>query len=517
MKNIFKETIFNRVKRSKFDLSHDRKFSCDMGELVPIALHEVLPGDKFEITSNQMIKLAPMLSPVMHRVDVFTHFFFVPNRLVWPEFEDFISPDDPSNVPKFPIINEGDYEIGSIADYMGVPTGSAEAFDCSAIPIAGYNKIFNEYYRDQNLVDPVPDTCEEGDNNPDLLTAFNKPPLKRAWDHDYFTSCLPFAQKGDPVTLPLGTDAPITYQSDSPNDETIMRDANGDPIASMADSEINTNSSGQLQYAEDGTPPSNVAHVDNSKQLRADLSNATAATINDWRNALSLQEWLELNARGGTRYTESILAHFGVRSKDARLQRPEYLGGGKSPVMISEVLQTSAAASEPTPLATMSGHGLNVGSTHQFKRKFTEHGYIFGIMSVMPKTAYFQGLPKHMFKFETLDFAFPSFAHLGEQEVLNKELHIDHAEPDGTFGYIPRYSEYRYTPSSVHGDMRTTFDYWHMARDLPDNVALNADFIQADPTKRIFASQGADDVLWCHIYNQVTAIRPLPKYGIPKT
>jgi hypothetical protein len=212
MKNIFKETIFKRVKRSKFDLSHDRKFSCDMGELIPIALHEVLPGDQFNITSNQMIKLAPMLSPVMHRVDVFTHFFFVPNRLVWPEFEDFISPDDPSNVPKWPIANEGDYAIGTNADYLGIPTGSEEAFDVSVVPIAGLGRIFNEYYRDQNLVDPVADTCNEGDNNADLLELLKKQPLKRAWDHDYFTSCLPFAQKGDPVTLPLGTDAPITSQ-----------------------------------------------------------------------------------------------------------------------------------------------------------------------------------------------------------------------------------------------------------------------------------------------------------------
>lgn len=521
MKNIFKETVMNRVKYSKFDLTHDRKFSCNMGELVPIMCAEVLPGDIFNLTSEQMIRLAPMLAPIMHRVDVYTHFFFVPNRIVWDGWEDFISPADPSDTPEFPILDAATTPAaGSIADYLGLPTG--EPLTASAIPFAAYAKIYNEYYRDQNLITEVTDTCADGENNAVLTAMAVGSPFYRCWEHDYFTACLPFAQKGDPVQLPLGGSAEINFTPNG-NDNWYVNDGGLTPVDGydfdLGGAGFNPpripNTSGDLLFVNTDNSNEYPVSVDNSQNLSADLSTATGATINEFRRAIRLQEWLEKNARGGTRYIENILSHFGVRSPDQRLQRPEYLGGGRSPVMISEILQTSATDSEPTPQGTMSGHGINVGQSHAFKKRFVEHGYIIGIMSVMPKTAYFQGIPRHWFKFETLDFAFPSFAHIGEQEVYNKEVHAGHATPDGTFGYIPRYSEYRYLPSTVHGDFRTSLDFWHMGRDLPDTVALNAEFVTSDPTTRIFAVEDGTDTLWCHVLNVCTAVRPLPKYGIP--
>lgn len=515
MKNIFKEAQMPKVQFSKFDLSHDRKFSCDMGELVPIMVQEILPNDTFTVTSEQMIRLAPMLSPMMHRVDVFTHFFFVPNRLVWPNWEQFISPDDPSTAPEHPYIQLFDYDAGMLADYIGLPTGATTGLGThyNPIPFAAYFKIFNEYYRDQNLVSEESDTLKDGDNSFEAIQGqINSKPLKRAWEHDYFTACLPFAQKGDPVSLPLSGTAEIDWVANG-GEDFVRNPSTG---ATLPTDELLHNVGGKLKSYID--PDDFAASIDNSANLEVNLSTATSSSINDFRRAVKLQEWLEKNARGGTRYIESIFAHFNRKSSDARLQRPEYLGGGRSPVMISEVLQTSATSSEPTELGTMAGHGLNVGNTHQFSKNFEEHGYVIGIMSVMPKTAYFQGLPRHLGnRFDVLDYPWPTFAHIGEQEVLNKEVHIDHANPDDTFGYIPRYSECRYVPSSVHGDMRTSLDFWHMARDLPTTVALNGDFIQCDPTKRMFAVQDPDtDSLWCHVYNKVSARRPLPKYGIPK-
>lgn len=514
MKNPFKEVAMNRVKYSTFDLSHDRKFSCNMGELIPVMVSEILPGDRFKVITSQMIRMAPMLAPIMHRVDVSVHYFFVPNRIVWNGWERFISPDDPSDVPEFPLVKANTYDVGSNADYLGLPTDLVVE-PVSAIPVAGLAKIWNEYYRDENLQDVIKDSCADGLANPDLDLIMEDEPLRRCWEHDYFTACLPFAQKGTPVTLPLEGTADVVFQyTDADkwyNNDTGNQVTNDVDLTAAGELTATHGVGGNDSVTAD---PVN-ASVDNSSNLSVDLSTASAVTINAFRNAIRLQEYLEKNARGGTRYIENIYSHFGVRSSDARLQRPEYLGGGKSIVMISELLQNSANDAEPTPLGTMAGHGLNVGETNQFGRKFEEHGYIFGIMSVMPKTAYYQGIPRHFSRRETLDFAFPSFAHIGEQEVLNKELYADHTDPDGTFGYIPRYSEYRFMNSSVHGDMRDSLLFWHLGRELPNDVALNSDFVTCKPSKRIFAAEGAVDTLWCHIYNQVYATRPLPKYGIP--
>lgn len=526
MKNVFNSISIKRPQSNHFDMSHDRKFSLDMGKLVPIHCQEVLPGDKINLKSTQLLRMAPLVAPVMHYIDVYTHFFFVPNRLLWSNWEQFITGgDDGLSDPTFPVVYiTGSNEIGSIPDYLGVPTGSLTTpniVTLSALPLAAYGLIYNEYYRDQNLQEPIDITLLDGDNT-GLINAAGLMgvPFNRAWEHDYFTSSLPFAQKGPGVILPLGNNAPISY---IPGHEARINDLTGNPIAASQD--VETSSSGG-QYVSGAS----INSIDNSDSLQVDLTGATSSTINDLRVAFRLQEWLEKNARGGTRYIENILVHFGVRTSDARLQRPEYLGGGKSPVSISEVLQTSESIE--TPQGNLAGHGVNVGQSHQFSRRFEEHGYIIGIMSVMPRTAYSQGLPKHWTKFDKFDYYWPTFAHLGEQEVKNQEICLtgDAAYDDGTFGYVPRYSEYRYLPSSVHGDFRETLEYWHMGRKFDPLVppALNADFIKCQPTDRIFAVQDLPDSggdpdqplknfhkLYAHVYHDIQATRPIPKYGTP--
>lgn len=518
MNKIFEQIQIQRQKRNKFDLSHDKKLSMSMGRLTPIYCQEIVPGDTFNVQSQQMIRMAPMLAPVMHRVDVYTHFFFVPNRLTWSHWEDFITNgENGTSVPAHPLIRLGSLNTKTVGDYMGLPTGDWESdnFDVNALPFAGYNLIYNEYYRDQNLMDEIPYQLEDGiQTDPLFGQLVDEPPLKRCWEHDYFTSCLPFAQAGQPVVLPLTGDADVEFKNGA---IATIKDVNGNDILGTG---VLGTQDGVLFDTVGGVGTAST--VDNSDSLFVDLSTVTGATINDLRRATKLQQWLELNARGGGRYKEVIKSHFGVDSSDARLQRPEFLGGGKSPVTISEVLQMSESAS--TPQGTMAGHGINVGASHQFSRSFEEHGFIIGIMSVMPKTAYYQGVNKKFLRKAVEDYYWPSFAHLGEQEVLNKEVYAFHSEPEDTFGYIPRYSEYKFENNGVHGDFRMSLDFWHMGRkwgigdgtEPVEEPNLNQLFVECSPTKRIFAVEVENqDTLWCHVFLNVEAIRPMPIFGTP--
>lgn len=537
-----KQNLFNTVrmsapKRNSFDMSYDRKFSLDAGKLVPIHVQEILPGDKINMQSMQMIRMAPMIAPVMHQVDVFTHFFFVPNRLMWAGWEQFITggkAGDP--IPVFPTVGLSEINPTTIPDYLGLPSIPDSDFltHVSALPFSAYGMIYNEYYRDENLQAELDIECHDGDNTNLMSTAgmFGQP-LKRSWEHDYFTSALPFAQKGPAVTLPLQGTADIVYQNAEEMVTKIVKPSSVDgstpvslhgPLTSQFLPSGPQAGDAYFDITDDNDPSNHgIGNVDNSQQLQVDLSSATATTINDLRRAMKLQEYLEKLARGGSRYIEYIKSFFGVQSSDARLQRPEYLGGGKSPVTISEVLQTSESVT--TPQGNLSGHGINVGQSHSFSRSFEEHGYIIGIMSVMPKSCYQQGIPKHWNKFDNLDYFNEKFAHLGEQEIKNKELYVAQASTDeNVFGYIPRYSEYRYLPSSVHGDFRDNLDYWHWGRVFTAIPALNSSFIECEPTKRIFAVQDIPDsddsvrdfnTMYCHIFHNIQAIRPIPKYGEP--
>lgn len=491
-----------------------------MGELVPIFCMETVPGDQFRINTSQLLRMAPMLAPIFHQITVYQHFFFVPNRLLWDNWEGFITGgEDGYDSSARPTIITNGASNGSVSDYMGIPENVySGGLNISALPFSAYGTIYNEYYRDQNLIQPLDVKCVNGDNAAnDLLLIANAPPMKRAWQHDYFTSALPWTQKGPEATIPLGTSAPITF-TNNPSQDKIYNIA-GDPFVptNFYNLDVYAQSTDTGVLASDiGSGTRVNAALDNSSNLQTDLSNATAATINDLRSAFRLQEWLEKNARGGSRYIESILSHFGVRSSDARLQRPEFLGGGSVPIQVSEVLQTAPAAGQSTPLAEMAGHGIAVGSNSSIQYRCEEHGFIIGIMSVMPKTAYQDGINKMFFREDRFDYYWPEFAHLGEQEVLNKEVYANAGpqELNETFGYVPRYSEYKYQNDTVHGEMRNSLDFWHLGRKFANLPALNQQFIECDPSTRIFAVTEAEQ-LYAIVNHKVQARRPMPYFGTP--
>jgi len=514
MSNLFNIARNARPRKNAFNLSHEVKMSMNMAELTPFYLEEVVPGDKFSVSSEIMMRLAPMISPVMHRVNVFTHFWFVPNRIVWDGWKDFITGgEDGQNaaiIPRMAIdtANAPKYAKGTLADYFGVPVAPTTVADpafINALPFRAYQEIYNEWYRDQNLQPKI--SYSKGDVANDDQAALTQIRI-RNWEKDYYTSCLPWAQKGDPVGIP--TD--ITYRQ-----QGILMDSIGDSGDATPDTLSNSAVGLTAQFGGSSVG----ANIDNIEQL--------STNVNDLRTAVRVQEWLERNARSGSRYVESILAHFSERVPDYTADRPVYLGGGKQPVVISEVLQNSASVVEgdlphenvpASPQGNMAGHGISVGKSNNFKSKFTEHGYIIGIVSVMPRTTYQQGLDKVWQRANKFDFFWPEFAQLGEQAVLNSEVYNDYAatgeENEATFGYQSRYAEYKYRQSRVSGDFRDNLAFWHMGRIFANPPALNSDFITADPRTDIFAVEdGTLDKLYVQIYNQVKAIRPMPTYNVP--
>lgn len=521
MKNLFNSVKMTKLQRNLFDLTHDVKLSMNMGNLVPILKLECIPGDTHTISSESLVRFAPMLAPVMHRYDVTTHYFFVPNRLVWPNWENYITNtklEETDALPAYPFLTFGaeQVEVGSLPDYLGIPVNLDpvqynESIKVSAIPFAAYQLIYNEYYRDQNLIDKVNFKLVDGDNNGNIneLTELRK----RAWEHDYFTACLPFAQKGNAVEIPLGkVELDPTTQGQARAAWKLIdyyqpQNTGQEPVDGVA----------RMQT---GIAPGAVPTDNNQDAVVYDPNGTlqvTPTTINDLRRAFRLQEWLEKAARGGSRYIEWIKVMFGVTSSDARLQRPEYICGSKTPVMISEVLNTTGT--ETLPQGNMSGHGVAMTMGNKDSYYCEEHGYIIGIMSILPKPAYFQGLERDMIKLQDpTQYYFSSFANIGEQEVFNQELlaYQSQQAANATFGYIPRYAEYRFQANRVCGEFRTSLDYWHQARIFGSAPQLNQTFIECNPDTRIFAVEDpGTQKLYCQVLNKIMSMRPIPKYGTP--
>lgn len=540
MAKLFDSIRVRQPRLNKFDLSREFKASLNQAFLYPVLTEEVLPGDRFRVNTEIFLRLAPMLAPVMHRINVYVHYFFVPNRLIWDEWEDFITGgSDGTAAPVFPHVDLGDFTAPAqlnqyfanrtLADYLGVPDMSADRLAAGAaavdtlmsvLPFRAYSLIFNEYYRDQNLDTELVIDKTSGKMTPEEFNEIGEL-RRRAWEKDYFTSALPWAQRGAAVGVPLEGVGSVTYLDTS----LVKKSSDGSAVGNNMN--IGTgNLDGDDLWAGSPTPADGeAARIENIDEVTVDNVDFT---INALRRAVRLQEWLEKNARGGARYVEQILSHFGVVSSDARLQRPEYLGGGRSPVVISEVLQTSEDGT--TPQGNMAGHGMSAGNSQGFRRRFEEHGYVMGILSILPRTAYQDGLKRMFSRASKFDYYWPEFANLGEQEILNKEVAwqgipgTDQEADEGTWGYQSRYAEYKYGCSTVHGDFRDSLSYWAMQRIFQDAAPpgnrllppLNADFVRADPTYRIFAVEDTTvDHFYCQIFHKFDALRPMPYYGTP--
>ena len=504
---VFKRTGSLMPGRSVFDLSYDKKMTADMGYLYPIMCDEVVPGDKFEIGNEIVIRFQPLVAPVLHEINAYVHYFFVPYRLLDDTWEDFITggPEGDS-VAVLPRWDPTSYGIGSLWDYLGFPAAVKPTGRLPLdFPRRAYNLIYNEYYRDENLIDEV------------ALT--NESILKRAWEKDYFTSALPWQQRGTAPALPISGSGNADFSSMAAAYlDTFFGTDTGHPAqAATTSSQVNLRSS-------DGTSITSLTNLRADVAQRKavltagntiDFGDAITFNVSDLRLAFQIQKWLERNARAGVRYTEFLGAHFGVHPRDERLQRPEYLGGSKNPVIISEVLQTSSTDTE-SPQGNLAGHGISVGQTFCASYFAEEFGLIMGIMSVMPKPAYQQGLDRQWLRQTRYDFYFPEFANLSEQAIERVELYASAVETENKtiFGYQGRYDEMRVKRNQVCALMRTDFNYWHMGRIFASAPGLNQTFVDCDATKRIFAAPSEPGLI-IDIGNRIRAIRPMPIQSEP--
>lgn len=563
-------------RRSRFNLSYTKKFSADMGKIYPVLCEEVVPGDTWKIGNNIVIRFQPLVAPILHNINVKVHYFFVPYRILWsklhndemnlpldgswedfiagvndplPESDGAVTPDEDEPIlPRFyPVEGTGYDSSGAISakkslwDFFGMNTGvttDAEEVPThqSAVkdnfpllfPWLAYNMIYNEYYRDENLIEPV--ELDQG------------AVLNCCWSKDYFTSALPWQQRGIAPALPISGYGQAIFSGNDWFGSPAVVDGQAVPPSGDAMSEwrrVNViNDPMQLDgnlmawepkpdllnttYISDGTDASDITSIFNNrwnryltKNNRVTLDNVNTFDISDLRLAFQVQKWLERNARGGVRYTEFLKAHFGVSPRDDRLQRPEYIGGSKSPVVISEVLQTSSTDST-SPQGNLAGHGLVADGNFCSSYTATEYGLVMGLMTVVPDTEYQQGINRQWLRKTKYDFYSPEFAHLSEQAIEEGEIYFtgDPSNDKKIFGYQGRFDEMRVKQNMTCSEMRDTFDYWHLGRKFVSAPNLNGDFVTCRPSKRIFAVQD-EDTLIVSFHNRVKAIRPLPLIGEP--
>lgn len=540
------------IQRSRFDRSCSVKLTFNVGDVVPFFVDEVLPGDTFQIDTSKVVRMQTLLTPMMDNVYLDTYYFFVPNRLVWEHWKEFNGENTQSawipqveyTIPQITAPLLTGWEIGSIADYLGIPTG-VTGFSVNALPIRAYALIMNEWFRDENLQDPlvvpVTDATVAGSNGGTFVTDCAKggKPYKAGKYRDYFTSCLPAPQKGPDVTIPVAEtgNLPVVPLADSVgsdlgNEQLRLRGevgyynngtatSRGEVFAYAAGS---TGSPGL--YGGYGTSASSTAYrtefsTDNLWAIQS--GDVAAVTINQLRLAFQIQKLYEKDARGGTRYIEILKSHFGVTSPDARLQRPEYLGGNRMPININQVVQNSGTESGSTPQGTTTGMSLTTDKHSDFTRSFTEHGFVLGVMCARYDHTYQQGLERFWSRKDRFDYYWPVFANIGEQAVLNKEIYAQgSSDDDEVFGYQEAWADYRYKPNRVCAEMRSSaaqsLDVWHLADDYDSLPVLSADWIVEDQTNvdRVLAvTSSVSNQMFADIFIKNRTTRPMPLYSIP--
>ena len=504
------------TSRSRFDRSFAIKDTFDFDELVPILCDEVLPGDTINLNVKSFSRLATQVVPVMDNMHIDYFFFFVPNRLVWSNWEKFNGAQDNPNdntdylIPTITINDGMGFQVGSIYDKFGLPT-DVDDLTINALPLRAYNLIYNEWFRDQNLQDSIINNVDDGPDSPsDYILQ------RRGKRHDYFTSCLPWPQKGDAVSLPLGTTAPVVA------DGKVIQLRSDISYLTDRNFALATNGSDYFTQLNSETTLNNIKFGTNTG-LEADLTNATAATINQLREAFMVQSLLELDARAGTRYVEIIKAHFNVVSPDFRLQRPEFLSGGSTQITQHPVPQTSESNTTNQANLAAFSTSSNMSNKIGFSKSFTEHGHVIGLVQARADITYQQGLNKMWSRSTRYDFFWPKLQQLGEQAVLNKEIYAQGTSTDEeVFGYQERYAEYRYKPSEVRGQFRSTYatslDVWHLAEEFASLPQLNASFIKSNtPIERSLATAASYPHLLFDAWFDYKHTRPIMVYGVPAT
>lgn len=534
--HLFSQIPRAEIQRSNFNRSHGLKTTFDSGYLVPIYIDEVLPGDTFNLKATLFGRLATPVVPFMDNLYLETFFFFVPNRLLWDNWQKFNGEqENPGDSTDFlvPTLAPNTWQVGSLADYFGIPTG-VNLSGINALPFRAYNLVYNEWFRDENLQDSVPFTKGDG---PDPVANYKL--LRRGKRHDYFTSCLPWPQKGPGVEINLAATATLQGTLSIPPLHVggyapagLSSTSGNYRLSVSGDTGTRSPQAGafyptQVDFASSGASPQNSVLTTTegygidmaTSGITANLTNASAITINSLREAFQLQRLYERDARGGTRYTEILRAHFGVVSPDARLQRPEFLGGSSTRININPVQQTSATDGT-TPQGNLAAYGVMGDRVNGFVKSFVEHGYIIGLCQVRADLTYQQGLNRMWSRQTRFDFYWPALAHLGEQAVLNKEIYAQGNEQDNAvFGYQERWAEYRYYPSQITGKFRSTdaqsLDVWHLAQEFSSLPQLNAEFIQDNPpVSRVVAVPSEPQILLDCFFN-LNCVRPMPVYSTP--